>query len=65
MRKRTGSSYNLYLTDFYIKKAQMLADETDRSTSFIVNCALRNFLENPPKNHVLMASEAMHAETTQ
>ena len=50
MRKKEGRSYTLYLPKTLMDKASVLADEREKSTSFVVACSLREYLSAPKKN---------------
>lgn len=58
MRKKEGRSYTLYLPKPLMDKARVMADERDKSTSFVVSCALRQYLSNPPKDNAPAARTA-------
>lgn len=62
MRKKEGKSFTLYLPKNMMDKARVLADERDKSTSFIVACALRDYLGKPKDNApAVVAAEAPRA----
>ena len=46
-KKKHGKSYSYYLPKHLAKRAELLADERNRSTSFIVAQALRSYLRRP------------------
>ena len=41
MRKKVGKQYTLYLPEDLMRRIRLVADEQDRSTSFVVACALK------------------------
>ena len=46
-RKKQGKSYTLYLPEHLMQRANLVADERGRSTSFIVAQALKSYLRPP------------------
>ena len=49
MKKKIGKSVTLYIPEHLMAKAKVVADERERSTSFIVACALKQYL-NPEES---------------
>lgn len=43
MKKKVGKSYTLYIPEHLMAKARLVADEKERSTSFVVACALKEY----------------------
>ena len=46
-KKKQGKSYTLYLPRHLMQRAVLVADERERSTSFIVAQALKAYLRPP------------------
>ena len=52
-KKKQGKSYTLYLPKHLMQRAALVADERNRSTSFVVAQALRSYLRpsSPDTGH--------------
>lgn len=55
MRKKQGKSFNLYLQEDLMARAKLEADTKDRSTSFIVNLALKLYFSLPEEKRKVAA----------
>lgn len=55
MKKKEGKSYTLYLPDHLMAKVRMMADANERSTSFVVACALKQYFSMMQKSNAPLA----------
>jgi hypothetical protein len=58
VRKKQGRSYTLYLPENLVAHARVVADARDRSMSFVIACALREYLAKPAKDDAPAARTA-------
>ena len=61
MRKKKGQQYTLYLPEDLMRRIRLVADEQDRSTSFVVACVLKAHFNNGTEK---VRDGVSHAQTT-
>lgn len=56
VKKKVGKSFTMYLPESLVAKAKVIADDRDQSVSFIVACALRQYVSDPQKVNAPLAA---------